>query len=67
MLRYHWGHMGYLEETIEELEKQIDHPLSPDRKEVELLDGIPGVNKAAAAKPSSQLQRSCSKINCIIM
>ncbi|MED3997947.1 hypothetical protein P4647_25510 [Peribacillus frigoritolerans] len=40
--------MGYLEETIEELEKQIDQLLSPYRKEVELLDGIPGVNKAAA-------------------
>ncbi|MDR4928734.1 transposase, partial [Peribacillus simplex] len=49
MLRYHWEHMGYLEETIEELEKQIDQLLSPYRKEVELLDGIPGVNKAAAA------------------
>ncbi|MBO1001066.1 IS110 family transposase, partial [Bacillus sp. SD075] len=24
MLRYHWDHMGYLEQTIEELEKQID-------------------------------------------
>ncbi|MES9740396.1 hypothetical protein ABWK46_24175 [Peribacillus frigoritolerans] len=41
--------MGYLEETIEELEKQIDQLLSLYRKEVELLDGIPGVNKAAAA------------------
>ncbi|YCI77408.1 transposase [Bacillus sp. R1-10] len=49
MLRYHWEHMGYLEQTIEELEKQIDQLLSPYRKEVELLDGIPGVNKAAAA------------------
>ncbi|CAH0314131.1 hypothetical protein SRABI133_05064 [Peribacillus simplex] len=49
MLRYHWEHMSYLEETIEELEKQIDQLLSPYRKEVELLDGIPGVNKAAAA------------------
>ncbi|MFJ7365918.1 transposase [Peribacillus frigoritolerans] len=48
MLRYHWEHMGYLEQTIEELEKQIDQLLSPYRKEVELLDGIPGVNKAAA-------------------
>ncbi len=49
MLRYHWEHMGYLEQTIEELEKQIDQLLSPYRKEVELLDSIPGVNKAAAA------------------
>ncbi|QNU05138.1 IS110 family RNA-guided transposase [Peribacillus butanolivorans] len=49
MLRYHWDHMSYLEKAIEELEKQIDQLLSPYRKEVELLDGIPGVNKAAAA------------------
>ncbi|WP_240660907.1 transposase [Peribacillus frigoritolerans] len=49
MLRYHWEHMSYLEKAIEELEKQIDQLLSPYRKEVELLDGIPGVNKAAAA------------------
>lgn len=49
MLRYHWEHMGYLEKAIEELEKQIDQLLSPYHKEVELLDGIPGVNKAAAA------------------
>ena len=43
MLRYHWEHMSYLEKAIEELEKQIDQLLSPYRKEVELLDGIPGV------------------------
>lgn len=49
MLRYHWDHMSYLEKAIEELEKQIDQLLSPYRKEVELLDGIPGMNKAAAA------------------
>ncbi|MBL3646043.1 IS110 family transposase, partial [Bacillus sp. RHFB] len=41
--------MSYLEKAIEELEKQIDQLLSPYRKEVGLLDGIPGVNKAAAA------------------
>jgi len=49
MLRYHWEHMSYLEKTIEELEKQIDHCLEPYRKEVELLDTIPGVNKNGAA------------------
>ncbi|USK64346.1 transposase [Peribacillus frigoritolerans] len=38
--------MSYLEKAIEELEKQIDQLLSPYRKEVELLDGIPGVNKS---------------------
>ncbi|WP_245747364.1 IS110 family RNA-guided transposase [Anaerobacillus alkalidiazotrophicus] len=49
MLSYHWDHMCYLEKKIEELEEQIDNLLSPYRKQVELLDGIPGVNKAAAA------------------
>ncbi|MGV2470590.1 transposase, partial [Bacillus subtilis] len=48
MLRYHWEHMGYLEQTIEELEKQIDQLLSTYRKEIELLDGIHSMNKAAA-------------------
>ncbi|GLB58519.1 transposase [Cytobacillus sp. NCCP-133] len=41
--------MNYLEKTIEELEEQIDNLLSPYRKQVELLDTIPGVNKNAAA------------------
>lgn len=49
MLRYHWEHMEYLEETIEILEDQIDQCLEPYRKEVELLDTIPGVNKDSAA------------------
>ncbi|WP_212667903.1 IS110 family transposase [Virgibacillus pantothenticus] len=49
MLRYHWEHMIYLEETLERLEKQIDQCLEPYRKEVDLLDTIPGVNKDAAA------------------
>ena len=49
MLRYHWDHMIYLEKAIEELEAQIDQCLTPYREEVELLDTIPGVNKAGAA------------------
>ncbi|WP_235000387.1 IS110 family RNA-guided transposase [Virgibacillus dakarensis] len=49
MLRYHWEHMIYIEQVIEELEEQIDQCLTPYRKEVELLDTIPGVNKDAAA------------------
>lgn len=49
MLRYHWEHMIYLEETLKNLEEQIDQCLEPYRKEVELLDTIPGVNKDSAA------------------
>jgi len=49
MLRYHWEHMIYLEKTLVNLEAQIDQCLEPYRKEVELLDTIPGVNKDSAA------------------
>lgn len=49
MLRYHWEHMTYLEETLENLEEQIDQCLEPYRKEVELLDTIPGLDKDGAA------------------
>jgi transposase len=49
MLQYHWDHMIYLEKEIEKLEAHIDQCLAPYRKEVELLDTIPGVNIAGAA------------------
>ncbi|ESU31659.1 hypothetical protein G3A_15375 [Bacillus sp. 17376] len=49
MLQYHWNHMIYIEEAIEKLEEQIDQYLTPYQRETELLDTIPGVNKAGAA------------------
>jgi len=49
MLRYHWEHMIYLEAALKNLEEQIDQCLAPYRKEVELLDTIPGVDKDSAA------------------
>lgn len=49
MMRHHWEHMIYLEETIEGLEEQIDEQLTPYRHEVGLLDTIPGVDKNGAA------------------
>jgi transposase len=49
MLRYHFNHITYLEESIRELEKRIECCLIPYRKEVELLDTIPGVNLHATA------------------
>lgn len=48
MLRFHWDHMMYIEKMIEDLEKQIDHCLTPYRKEVELLLTIPGVSERSA-------------------
>lgn len=49
MLRQHWDHMIYLEKLIKEIEEQIDQCLEPYRKEVELLDTIPGIDKNGAA------------------
>lgn len=49
MLSRHWDHMNYVQRAIEDLEKDIDDRLSPYRKEVNLLKGIPGVSQAAAA------------------
>nr|WP_244943924.1 IS110 family transposase [Siminovitchia fortis] len=49
MLSLHWDHITYLEKSISKVEAQIDQLLIPYRKETELLDTIPGVNKAAAA------------------
>lgn len=49
MLRQHWEHMTYIEKQIKELEEQIDYCLKPYRKELELLDTIPGINENGAA------------------
>ena len=49
LLELHWDHMNYLERQIEHLAEQIDQLLTPYRKEAELLETIPGVNKNAAA------------------
>jgi len=48
MLQFHWDHMVYIENMIEELEKQIDHCLHPFWVEVELLMTIPGVSERSA-------------------
>lgn len=49
MLRYHWDHMIYVEKIIQSIENQIDQLLTPYRKEVELIQTIPGVNKDSSA------------------
>ncbi|MDQ0412931.1 MULTISPECIES: transposase [Mesobacillus] len=41
--------MTYLEKFINKVEEQIDKLLTPYHKESELLETIPGVNKAASA------------------
>ena len=49
MLRFHWEHIAYIDETIDKVVEQIDQLLIPYQKEWELLETIPGVNKTAAA------------------
>ena len=49
MLRFHWEHIAYIDETIDKVVEQIDQVLTPYHKECELLETIPGVNKAATA------------------
>ena len=49
MIGFSWKHLEYLEQTILDVETRIEQSLIPYRKEIELLDSIPGVNKTAAA------------------
>jgi transposase len=42
-------HLQYLEQLIQKIEKSIDDHLTPYKKQVELLDTIPGVDKNGAA------------------
>jgi transposase len=49
MLEYSYGHLQYLEQLIQKIEKDIDNHLTPYKKQAELLDTIPGVDKNGAA------------------
>ncbi len=49
MLDYSYSHLQYLEQLIQKIEKNIDDHLTPYKKQVELLDTMPGVNKNGAA------------------
>ncbi len=49
MLDYSYSHLQYLEQMIQKIEKNIDDHLTPYKKQVELLDTMPGVNKNGAA------------------
>jgi len=49
MIRFSWEHLKFLEQSILDVEKQIEQCLRPYEQEVELLDSIPGVNRKSAA------------------
>jgi transposase len=49
MLRFHWEHITYIDETIENVVELINQALTPYQEECDLLDTIPGVDKNAAA------------------
>jgi transposase len=48
MLRTLWDHLQYLEKTIAQMDERIDTLMRPFVREIELLDGIPGVDKVVA-------------------
>ena len=49
MLDYSCSHLQYLEQLVRKIEKNIDDHLTPYKKQAELLDTIPGVDKNGAA------------------
>jgi transposase len=49
MIRRHYDHLLYLEKEIASLEVEMDKLIHPYKKEIELLDTIPGISKDAAA------------------
>lgn len=49
MIRHSWNHIEFLEESIRQLDVEIDKHLEPYRKEVEIIQSLPGVNKITAA------------------
>lgn len=49
LIRQFWNHILVIEESIQQIEEQIDELLSPYQEQVELLLTIPGVKKHATA------------------
>ena len=49
LIRQSWNHIIFLEEQLEQLEKQIEELLIPYKQQVELLLTIPGVKKSSVA------------------
>lgn len=49
MMTFHWKHLMYLEEQVEQLEAQIDVELSAYKEEIDWLDSIPGIERNTAS------------------
>ena len=49
LIRQALNHMQFIEEMIEELDKQIQEKLAPYQKQVELACTVPGIRSEAAA------------------
>ena len=49
LIRQSLKHMQFIEEMIEELDKQIHEKLAPYQKQVELACTVPGIRSEAAA------------------
>ena len=48
MIKLIYEHLKYLENEIEEIDKMIDEACKKYKREIELLDSIPGINKDSA-------------------
>ncbi|MNG14818.1 Transposase IS116/IS110/IS902 family protein [compost metagenome] len=55
MIHRHYDHLTYLEKETAALEEEINELLSPYKKEIELLDTIPGIDKAAATSIHAEI------------
>ncbi len=48
MLRMLWDHLAYLEKAISSMDERIEKQMLPFAREIERLDGIPGVDRVVA-------------------
>lgn len=49
MIRQSWNHIVFLEESLQQLEKEIEKRLEPYQQEVEVITSMPGIKTATAA------------------
>lgn len=49
MIRKSWNHIVFLEQSLQELDEQIEKYLEPYKEEVQLLETMPGIKRNTAA------------------
>jgi transposase len=56
LIRQSLGHMKYIEEMIDELDKEISERLKPYQKQIELACTVPGIGPSAAASILAEME-----------